>query len=418
MIKNNLKTDCVVIGAGLTGSGIALELARNNKSVVLLEQDENPFNRASLRNEGKIHLGLIYAADLTGQTGVLQLKGALQFYSILKSWIGDRINNIEISAPFTYLIENSSLVGEEHLSRHYENLEQAYRGLLAEDPQLSYLGGRPSWLARSTELEQLGSTFKTSRFKGAFATNEKAVNTDHLAEEITIALKGSKQINLQCGVKVIDIVEEKNTYKIFCEVKNRSEMLVVEANMVFNASWDQRLILDRSVGIEPSAGWVHRLKYRVIAALPSDVEYSQSATIVLGAFGDVVIRDKTAYLSWYPVGMRGWSHDVAPPKEWDYVCSRAGTDAESLSIGNEILAKTIEWYPKLAGSKILTVDAGAIFAYGKSDVNEIGSQLHDRSHIGVFRNKNYFSVDPGKLTTAPMFAVQAVKEALGKINHE
>ena len=36
-------------------------------------------NRVSLRNEGKIHLGLIYANDPTFKTARLQLTGGLRF---------------------------------------------------------------------------------------------------------------------------------------------------------------------------------------------------------------------------------------------------------------------------------------------------------------------------------------------------
>ena len=50
-----------VLGAGLQGACIALELARRGHEVDLIDQDVQPLNRASLRNEGKIHLGFVYA---------------------------------------------------------------------------------------------------------------------------------------------------------------------------------------------------------------------------------------------------------------------------------------------------------------------------------------------------------------------
>jgi 2-polyprenyl-6-methoxyphenol hydroxylase-like FAD-dependent oxidoreductase len=57
-----------VLGAGLQGTCIALELARRGFDVDLLDQDLEPLNRASLRNEGKIHLGFVYAKDATLRT--------------------------------------------------------------------------------------------------------------------------------------------------------------------------------------------------------------------------------------------------------------------------------------------------------------------------------------------------------------
>jgi len=57
LTNTRLRTnDFLVLGAGIQGICIALELANNEKSVTVKDQDSKPFNRASLRNEGKIHL--------------------------------------------------------------------------------------------------------------------------------------------------------------------------------------------------------------------------------------------------------------------------------------------------------------------------------------------------------------------------
>jgi hypothetical protein len=66
-----------------------------------------------------------------------------------------------------------------------------------------------------------------------------------------------------------------------------------------------------------------------------------------------------------------------------------------------------EWFPGVANAEPLVVDAGAIVAYGHSDVDHKGSGLHDRTRIGVCSHGGWHSVDPGKLTTAPGFAVEA-----------
>ena len=76
-------------------------------------------------------------------------------------------------------------------------------------------------------------------------------------------------------------------------------------------------------------------------------------------------------------------------------------------IGAGIRAGIDEWFPGIARSETLLVDAGAIVALGRSDVDDTASGLHDRTRIGVTSHGGYHSVDPGKLTTAPMFAVEA-----------
>jgi hypothetical protein len=73
----------------------------------------------------------------------------------------------------------------------------------------------------------------------------------------------------------------------------------------------------------------------------------------------------------------------------------------------EILAGIGAWLPGIALCEPLIVDAGAIVAIGRSDVNDAASGLHGRSSIGVTSRGGYHSVNTGKLTTAPLFAVEA-----------
>ena len=408
------KTDYLIIGAGLTGCGIALELAKKGNSVILIEQDSLPMNRASLRNEGKIHLGLIYAADPKGLTGKIQLKGALNFYSILQSWLGEEIKKIEVSTPFTYLVANDSLISPRELEFHYQNLEVEYHKLIEQNPNLNYLGIKPKWLARQIPLDQIRNNFNLSRFQAAFATNERAINTNDLAKVVRNAVVSNTKINFIPFAKVINLLDYKSHFKVVAELGGSSKYIEIDAVTIFNATWDQRLILDKLAGLENPKNWLHRLKYRVVTDLPQRYINFPSATMVLGAYGDVVIRQNLAYLSWYPTGMAGWSSDLAPPIEWNRACNNYLTDAQSLEVGRQIIQQTLDWYPSLSllNSQPFKVDAGAIFAYGESDVDQIKSELHDRSKIGVRRINNFFSVDPGKLTTAPLFAVEAVNAAL------
>lgn len=126
---------------------------------------------------------------------------------------------------------------------------------------------------------------------------------------------------------------------------------------------------------------------------------------MLGPYGDVVVRGNgTAYLSWYPIAMQGWSHELAPPAAWNGPCRGEVDDDQSRSLARQILAAIDAWYPGMGQSRPILVDAGAIVAYGKTDVGDAASALHDRTQIGVTSMGGYHSVDPGKLTTAPLFA--------------
>jgi hypothetical protein len=187
-----------------------------------------------------------------------------------------------------------------------------------------------------------------------------------------------------------------------------------EFDQVVNALWDGRIAVDLSFGLTPAPGWLYRLKYRVIVELPKNLSRGPSATIVLGRYGDVVIRpDGSAYLSWYPVCLQGWSHDSEPAQDWAPACRGEPDAISTLKIATETLGAIDTWYPGIGKSRILLVDAGVICAYGQTDVDDAGSTLHGRARVGTISVNGYHSVDPGKLTTAPLFGRRVAEAVIG-----
>jgi hypothetical protein len=130
--------------------------------------------------------------------------------------------------------------------------------------------------------------------------------------------------------------------------------------------------------------------------------------MVIGRYGDVVIRpDGTAYLSWYPAALRGWTHDIQPPASWGAPCRGIVDDEQAREISRAVLDAIDAWFPGIGGSEPILVDAGVIVACGHTDVDNPSSGLHGRAMVGVVSQDGYHSVDAGKLTTAPMFAMAA-----------
>jgi glycosyltransferase involved in cell wall biosynthesis/glycine/D-amino acid oxidase-like deaminating enzyme len=401
-----INSPIVILGAGLQGCGIALELAHRGHQVTLVDQDALPMNRASLRNEGKIHLGLIYAADSSFATAQLQLRGALSFHNLLKRWCGEAADTIPLSTPFDYLVASDSVLSSEQLSAHYERLDAAYRELVREQPSLNYMGQLPDRLFALRNSDQAARHFNIDSLAAVFQTAELAVDTEVMAEVIRRAILGNSNIRFLARRRVLSVNRISSGFRT--EGSGAVGTWSIESEQVVNATWEGRFALDQSTGIDLAPGWLHRLKYRVIVKLPQQLLNAPSATMVLGRYGDVVVRPNgTAYLSWYPTGMRGWSHAIAPPEDWDGPC-RGEPDAQIAAEVVEAALKNIEaWYPGIAQSTPIIVDAGAIVAYGKTDVDDYRSGLHDRTRVGVTSHDGYHSVDPGKLTTAPLFAVEA-----------
>jgi len=401
---NNLETGVLVLGAGLQGAGVALELARRGIAVTLVEQDELALNRASLRNEGKIHLGLIYANDRSRDTAFLQLDGALRFRAIVARWLGPDAEWLVTSTPFHYLVARDSVLDPDACAAHYCAVETRCREQLAADPSLDYLGARPDRLFRPLTNAELTAHFDAARFSAGFATSELALDTEPLAASMRRALAGSPRVELRVSHVVRAIEREAGGFRV--EGEGPGGPWRIRARQVVNACWERRLPFDRQLGLAPPADLLHRLKFRLIARLPHELLGAPSVSMVLGRYGDVVIRlDGTGYLSWYPSGLRGWSQDIEPPRSWDATCRGEVEPALAREVAADILTAIDAWYPGIARSEPILVDAGAIVAIGRSDVDDAASGLHDRTRIGVFSRDGYHSVDTGKLTTAPMFAV-------------
>jgi hypothetical protein len=180
------------------------------------------------------------------------------------------------------------------------------------------------------------------------------------------------------------------------------------APVVVNCLWEHRIALDAHLGIRAEHPWVLRLKYRVLGTLPDALDELPSMTMVLGRFGDIVVHPgRPTYLSWYPTCLAGWE-TASAPDEWALPCAGHDPRPAAAAIAHDTVAALAEMLPALSGFEIGTVDAGIIAAWGSSDIDDPESALHERHEIGVHAHDGWFSIDTGKLTTAPLFAQHLV----------
>src|SRR5262245_38913512 len=208
------REDVVVLGSGLTGSMAALELARNGKCVSLIEQDALAFNRASLRNEGKIHLGMVYAADKSLSTAKLMLDGALSFRRLVTQALKGQTDALLFSTPFFYLVANESLLTPPQLNQSYDAVQSLYLDRLSDDPKIDYLARRPPRIFRPVELDSLSSRFCVDFLLGAFQTEELAIDTDRLAQALRTAISNEPYIRLRGGHKLQAVERTSSGFRI------------------------------------------------------------------------------------------------------------------------------------------------------------------------------------------------------------
>jgi glycine/D-amino acid oxidase-like deaminating enzyme len=391
------RSTVAVLGAGIQGACAALAVAQRGHAVVLVDQAPRCLDRASLRNEGKIHLGHVYARDASFATADLILRGALSFAPLLDDWTPDEIDWAALrSNPFCYLVARDSQVGEEQLHAHYSRIEATAVELQSADPRLHYLGRSLDRLWRPAAAPR---QVNPALVCAAVRTPEASVDLVGLRSSIADALDASDHIDQHYGHRVDRVVRRDHGF----EVAGRTlggERWRRRVDLVVNALWDGRLAIDAQLGLAPDRPWVHRLKHRVVGRTPPALHDLPSFTIVLGPFGDVVTRpyDDFLYLSWYPVCMTGWSQAAEPPEAWRPAMSGQLDVARQQPIIDDTLAAFDELVPGLGAATDTTADGGVIFSWGDSDIEDTRSELHRRSEI-----------DTGKLTTAPLFADQLAR---------
>ena len=124
----------IVLGAGLQGICVALGLKQKGRRVKLIDQASKALMRTSLMNEGKIHLGLIYAKDPSKITPELMLRSALCFSAVIERLVEKNIDwQRLLSNEFLYLVKNDSMVAVEELLSAYDTLQKKYRMLINDD---------------------------------------------------------------------------------------------------------------------------------------------------------------------------------------------------------------------------------------------------------------------------------------------
>ena len=102
-----------VLGGGLQGCCIALALSARGANVTLFDQNEVLLSRTAVANEGKVHLGYMYAGDSTLSTAKTMLAGALAFAPFLERHLGKPVRSFLVSVPAIYVVHRDSQVSGE-----------------------------------------------------------------------------------------------------------------------------------------------------------------------------------------------------------------------------------------------------------------------------------------------------------------
>jgi NAD(P)-dependent dehydrogenase (short-subunit alcohol dehydrogenase family) len=387
-----------IIGAGGTGTCAALELASRGHTVDLFERRAEAVSEASFVNEGKIHLGFIYALDARMRTAARMIEGALRFEENLRRWIPFRAADV-VSTPFNYCVHRGSLLEPDSLARYYDRCCALYRERAAASGR-DYLGLGAGCSVARLKREEYEELVDPAYFTAVFRTTERAVDPRAIAVALRQALLAEPRIRFRPKHRVLEVAPRRRGGCRLAIDAGGSRIQETFTDVV-NAAWYERLALDLPLGIEPPGRWSHRYKFGNRVAVRLRPDAIPSCTVVQGPFGDIVnFGERGLFLSWYPIGRTGMSTaEVAP--DWHTVYS----PAERHDVFSRSLAEWRKHCPRLAGlpdgPEQVDAAGGVIYALGTTDVDDESSDLHHRYEIGIQTRGRYHSVDTGKYTLVP-----------------
>jgi hypothetical protein len=384
---------------------------------------------ASLHNEGKLHLGFVYASDPLKQTHKLMLRGSLAFARLLEELCGCEPHQLSPSKVFHYFVPNDSQLGLETIREHFEEVDRIGRELIQDTGQL-YLGRKVDRFFEVNPPNVHAKLFSSAATLGSFKTEEQSVSPVAVAETLHRAVTNG------AGIRFIGNTEVLAVNRISpgdVEVEFRRDDMVMSKRYpcVANCLWDDRLRIDQTAGIRESKPWYIRYKATLrIAATRAGQRQIPSATGILGKYGDVVnYENGSYYVSWYPLCKLAETSVSAEARllrdhvnQWPMLrITRELPDTDpslarwiTKTTHNRFIKENIRalaaYVPAVAELLNFTdgcrLGGGVILAEGSSDIDDPKSELHQRSAIGPAVYDSYVSVNTGKYCMAPLYAVE------------
>src|SRR5688572_24941904 len=292
------------------GSATALFLSRRGVRVTIFDAAEQPFARASRWNEGKIHLGYLYAGDPSLATARRLLPGGLAFRGLTEELIGCPIDQAIAHSDDTYVMHRESVTSAEAARLYFDAVAALATGHPDADRYLVPVDrARPRRLTPS-ELE---ANYDTGRIVAGFRVPERSVSTRWVADRFVDALASEPRIEQRMRTYVERVRRSTDCVDspLFVETPAGSEG---PFDIVVNALWEGRLAIDAKVGLPMPRAWSHRFRLSAFVRTSRDVDVP-STVVATGPFGDVKnYNGRDLYLSWYLSGLVAESTVVEVPQ--------------------------------------------------------------------------------------------------------
>lgn len=256
--------DKIIIGAGLYGLYAALFCAQRGQSVIVLEQEAEPFLRATYINQARVHMGYHYPRSLS-----TAMKSAGYFKRFVEDY------SCCIHSQFDQVYATSA-----HFS--WTDAKEFRKFCRAADIPCKEL--------------PVESYFKEGVCDGAFLTREYTYDAYILRDYLMGQLAQYPHVKLLFGQNIRRIVRKSDCYEVYTAEGTEEKRL--EAPFILNATYasvNQVLELLDGVEAQPFA-----LKYElceIILCKVSDNLKSTGLTVMDGPFFSIMPFGKTGFHS-------------------------------------------------------------------------------------------------------------------------
>ena len=256
--------DKIIIGAGLYGLYAALFCAERGQSVVILEQEEAPFTRATYVNQARVHMGYHYPRSLS-----TAMKSAGYFKRFTEEY------GFCIHSAFSQIYATSSFFSWTDAGEFRKFCRDA--GIPCTDVPV-------------------GTYFREGVCDGAFLAREYTYDAHILRDCLLERLKAYPNAQLRCGQRIQRIIKRKSHFEILTRAQGQEQRW--EAPFVLNVSYASvNQVLTLLEGVEAE---LFPLKYElceIILCRPNDALRDVGLTVMDGPFFSVMPFGKTGFHS-------------------------------------------------------------------------------------------------------------------------
>lgn len=363
--------DKIIIGAGLYGLYSALFCAKRGQRILVIEYDDDAFQRATFINQARVHMGYHYPRS---------------FSTAIKS--AGYFNRFNEDYGFCVL----------------RKFDQVY----ATSTNFSWSNGKQFKLfceAANIRCDEVAPTryFKVGYCDGAFLTEEYTYDAQILKNYFLEQIKKYPKVKIMYSSRLIDIEKAEKTYKIRFTQKGADYS--IEAPFVLNATYASVNQVQNKLGYE-----MFRIKYElceIILCKVNDKLHNIGLTVMDGPFFSIMPFGKTGYHSLTSVTFT--PHVTCKDTLPDFGCQKRSNgfcSSNQLGNCNDCLAKPESAWPYMSNlaKKYMRDDLIFEFSHSLFSMKPIllASEIDDSrpTVIRTFSEEPYFvSVLSGKINT-------------------